>query len=451
MTTRIDLQSPMDLLLSPQDPSRPRQNAPYVCTEQWDGGSFFHYALRKDRLRSVPVTLRRFLVEEGSTDVSGGEFLEILYPTPQEELQAFFQTWFFFGLLAEFLGINQVEGVEPAVDADTAARELGSLRDDYTFEENGVRYLTGAKLLEPELGMRVMVRVKAAKPDTTHRISYLHRCLVFTAHMLANGIHTVFDPRVRHSISALGELFSTAMAMGMNLGRLPKTGLVFGFSWSNRYIRSGDATELTMLQNGWCGSEIEKIRYLYQGLGTQHFLSQMRKEEPYRVHSQCPTDGCIAFQLDMGTYRPSHARENCECDMVFVDHAAVDTILKNSHTFPLIRIKHSSNASSDQDFTMEIEKYEPGVPYVAISHVKQSQFILISWGQQPSLAAKKLTLFNSRCGLMGWAIRQTMLSPDARLPECPALSLISKEPSPAPPVNSALVRIASGSILYFVL
>ena len=383
----------MDLLLSPQDSSRPRQNAAYVCTEQWDGGSFFHYALRKNRLRSVPVNLRHFLVDEGSTAVPGGEFMEILYPTPQEKQQAFFQTWFFFGLLAEFLGINQVQGVDPAVDADTAARELGSLRDDYTFEENGVRYLTGAALLEPELALRIMGRLKAAKPDVTHRIKYLHRCLVFTAHMLANGIHTAFDPCIRHSISALGELFSTAMATAITFGRLPKTGTVFGFTWSSQYIQSGDAIELTMLENGWCRSEIEKIKYLYHGLGTQHFLSQMKKEEPYRDHSACPTDGCIAFQLDMADYQPSHARGNCECDLVFVDRAAVDTILKNSNTFPLIRITHSSDASSEQDFTMEIEKYEKGVPYVAISHVKQSQSMIVPWSNS-RLLARKLTLFN---------------------------------------------------------
>ncbi|KAH8886997.1 hypothetical protein GQ53DRAFT_330311 [Thozetella sp. PMI_491] len=361
----------MDLLATPPNSIIPVEKAPYVCKEGWDGGSFFGYARRKGRLRSLPPNLAQFHSDVASADdiAAGGGFLEPLYPTPQEEQQELFQAWFFFGLLAEFLGLNETSTGQRVVQLDTAAQELATLHADYTYEFDGERYLRGAKLLEPETAVAIMTRLKAHEPDLVERLAHLHRCLLFTAHMLATGIHTDFDLTIRCSISALGELFSTAITTASSLGRLPKGIPVFGFYWNANFITEGGPVESAMLEKGWCISEIEKIKLLSQGLSTLHFVSRLTKERPYGDHQKCTKNGCIAFQLDIETYRPSHALNECCCESLFVDVAAVTNILETTSTYPVLRVLAPVEGQTDQNTQLSLEPYEAGVPYVAISHV----------------------------------------------------------------------------------
>ena len=84
----------MDHLSLPNDPLFVESDiVHFVCVEEYDGGPFLTYPLRKGRAYMVPA----------AGHVSYLDY-ELLYPTPVSELESFLQTWLFFGLLREILG-----------------------------------------------------------------------------------------------------------------------------------------------------------------------------------------------------------------------------------------------------------------------------------------------------------------------------------------------------------
>ncbi|AEO64793.1 uncharacterized protein THITE_2086288 [Thermothielavioides terrestris NRRL 8126] len=360
----------MDLLVVPSSPTLPVRKAPYVCTEHWDGGKYLDYAARKGRMSTVSPSLRGF-VTAGATQTDA-EYLEPIHPTPQAQQQSFFQTWFFFGLLAEFLGLNEADDGTRQIDEELAKEEIESLYQDFVVvDEDGRRFISGGKLLEPGMGSHLMDRFKQTRQGVAHRAKYLHDCLQFTCAMLHTGIHTDFDRDVLYSIAALGELFCTSFVTAANFGLLPNGLPHFSLPWSQNYLKPRGELEKHMLENGWCKSEIEKLRWVYQGLGTQHFLSRMRKEEPHGDHTGCSADGCVAFQLDE-TYRPRHATAGCACAFIGAEHVnTVQTILKTTKGYPVLRFDTVIDPGSVDGLRAEltVEEYSDEVPYVAISHV----------------------------------------------------------------------------------
>jgi hypothetical protein len=82
----------MDLLTAPADPALPTDPCPYVCPERWKGGPFLTYAQEKGKGMVVPPDLRRLPGTERLP------CLELIDPTPGEELQALYQTWLLFRL-----------------------------------------------------------------------------------------------------------------------------------------------------------------------------------------------------------------------------------------------------------------------------------------------------------------------------------------------------------------
>jgi hypothetical protein len=261
---------------------------------------------------------------------------------------------------------------ERLVDTETAQREIAGLYKDYVEDSNdgsGTRYLTGARMLQAnDAPILIVKRLRLAGAKIEQRIQYLHRCLTFSCFLLNTAIQTAFDPAIKTSIAALGELLSTGFATASTLKRIPRAGVSFSFAWADRYLEDGGQIEKYMLAHGWCSSEVEKIRSINQGLGTRHYLSHMRRGGPQRDHSSCSKEGCVAFQIDASIYRPSHVRQGCSCHLQSVDSPQVLRVLQETSAYPVLRI-HSTADDVGKTLEMAVEPYTEGVPYVAISHV----------------------------------------------------------------------------------
>jgi hypothetical protein len=105
----------MDHLPLPRNPAFPPLEIPYVCLEDYDGGSFMDYPQR--------LSVRR----EGVENIS------------------FTQNWLFFGLLGETFGRRSAENkVEGLIAVST--RDL--CRDFVRLNENGSPVLTTSKLAD---------------------------------------------------------------------------------------------------------------------------------------------------------------------------------------------------------------------------------------------------------------------------------------------------------------
>lgn len=355
----------MDLLCEPGSPATPPRKTPYVCHEDWDGGPFYTYPIRKGKVRVVPPRLRSFL----GIDVSAEPYLETLYPTQKEEIQPFLQTWLWFGLLAEMLGLNEISPGVRNVEDSLAAEEIRKLHENCTSttavngnDDGGDRYISASVVLNvaPIIAERIQL-----VPDKRERLTYMRDCLQFASLMMLSASNV--DETVRYSICALGEYFSTWLFRTISQSNPKIDVAIVGFSWHQNYMQSGGTMDKQMLQRGWCPSETEKIRSQFQGLQTMHHIAQLQRPNATQDHSNCTRHLCTAFQMDVETYQPSHVSDDCKCALINIDERSTALILRSTDTYPIIRFDQIGDG--EDDFDLDVEPYEPGVPYVALSHV----------------------------------------------------------------------------------
>jgi hypothetical protein len=76
------------------DPPIPIPRTPYVAIQRYNGGPWLTYPERKGKLKGM-------LLENGQLDAIEYSRAEQVQPTPIKERVAFFQTWLYFGLIAE--------------------------------------------------------------------------------------------------------------------------------------------------------------------------------------------------------------------------------------------------------------------------------------------------------------------------------------------------------------
>ncbi|KUI62769.1 hypothetical protein VP1G_09897 [Cytospora mali] len=339
----------MDLLLTPANPAFPTDDAPYLAGDrQWERGCFLTYA-----------------------DSCQLSTIASLATLPSEELHGFLQTWLFFGLLSEALGLNEQEGGKHIVDPSQAKAELEHLyKESIVVKEDGRRYITGAKAFA--LGTLMKERMRAAAKivgGIGPRLMYLDDCLRLAfQRIFAANITDRLDYNIKYSLAALGELLSTAVSRAKTSAQIPQAPQAISYPWSRQYLVAGGWLEGQMLAHGWCLSEIEKARTQFLGLNTMHYVSRLKKLGPWRDHSRCHKYRCSAFQIRMDGYQPAHAAQCRGCDPLDVDIDGVMNVLEKTQSFPVLTGETTWNELYERD-EAQVEAFEPDKPYVAISHV----------------------------------------------------------------------------------
>ncbi|KAK3324453.1 hypothetical protein B0T19DRAFT_477349 [Cercophora scortea] len=354
----------MDFLCVPETPSRPLTKTLYPCDpeDRWDGQSFLSFARRKGMQHIVPLDLR----PDG--DPGDAPFRELLHPTPLAEQHRLYTTWFIFGLLAEFLGVNPDENglrqLAQVMEPDEAIEELYQtcVATDAT---DGKRYLTMASLFDGNiLGLLVYRVTTTYEGSMQARLNHLSRCLQVTKGML-DYVRIDFDPSLKCAIAALGEFLALSIQASFVEVRKQAPSLTrpqVGFSWKTNMFELGSEIRDKMPAAGWCKSDWSRANAVYRNLQTLHYLSYLDRFVPGRDHGACTEASCQAAQIDNATYKLSHAIPGCECKEFVVDIESIKRILLETDTFPVLIF--------DPDKTdLVVRKFEPGVEYIAISHV----------------------------------------------------------------------------------
>jgi len=371
----------MDLLPLPTGRGRVAQ-APFVgfALTEWDGGQFMHFACRIDQSGCVPRQMRTCSCAETTT--TANEFLDLEKKEATkiaaiEERKAIFQHWLFFGLLAEFHGLNDPSSHDshqnPSMATAERARSIRKLYD--TFVKNDV--ITSASLFE-ENGGKQMVGHLLQNRDPENlvaRFRYLHECLGFVSNMLhalsAEG-PTFLDPSTVLSIAGLVELLASSLSV-LNTSQsetqyvTSSTGILAAKFLDPR----SDASD-AMANSRWCRSDVERIRHIFFGISTRYFLSHLEKPETSYTHSvkTCSFARCGAAQIDPCTYKLSHVEDCKACDLAGLDENEVKRILMQTTTFPILRLVLHDQGGVD----IYVEEYMGAGtgkrrPYVALSHV----------------------------------------------------------------------------------
>lgn len=126
------------------------------------------------------------------------------------------------------------------------------------------------------------------------------------------------------------------------------------------------ATDL-MLRKGRCKHQIQ---YLSQKFDLVTFSELARLDlSPERQvdHKGCSTvSSCVAYNVDMASYRTIHQTTHCDCPFLGVPYdELVDLIEKGE--IPLVSIEYGQGSVAQP--TLQLHKRKRGLRYTAISHV----------------------------------------------------------------------------------
>jgi hypothetical protein len=363
----------MDILLIPNQPTFPIPKTPFVKWDRWDCGPFLSFATRKELLKRVPVSLRH---PDPAFHVP---YTELLYPSPRTDTEGFFLAWFYFGLIAEVSGLNEGPGRDALGISEGEARlRCAGLYDNIVVLDgaDGNLYISGARVYSfLEARLKDMMNGREYEGQSFEHIPHLQECLKFTFYMI-NSMHNEFDGTILTAITALGEICTISCEalyanLSLNRARLslpppPEPLRPVGIPWGSKSLRSGVNLESSLLATGWCPSEIEKVRQAYTGLCTVHFLSRLDRSSSIGTdHSSCTKTLCKAMQIDLASYRLSHAVDGCRCADFEVDIDQVQRVLQTTDSFPVLLMERLEDGS----INLVVEAHQPGTNYVALSHV----------------------------------------------------------------------------------
>lgn len=313
---------------------------PYVCQEEYDGGAFLTYPSR--RRDSLP-NLHTVGLFPGQLLYSHQMQLASL---SKQEIESFYQTWLFFGLIHEILGSLYV-----------AEHHI------YTCEDQGghIKAVSTSKLITAL--EEWVARVQAGRLDPAVTYAHVAQCLCLThAALSIQAVRFNFDPSIKLSIASLGQTFAYAANKAFNVtnpvrdNKCPLTwrGLIDDGYWKGR-----------LLAHGWCVCEVKLILDTTLSLQTLHFLSCLDKTSLEHNHDRCDALQCVAYQNDLDEYRTQHVSKNCDCVELSVDPDALYNILRTK-ALPLIRIRTGQTLG---ELSIDIVPSRPTSRYVALSHV----------------------------------------------------------------------------------
>jgi len=274
----------MDFLLLPSHRGEPPMEVPttpYVCVERYDLGPWLSYPDRKGRPISawngMDFDQAEYIRSERVKDTA----------TSSEELEQFIQSWAFFGLLAEFIGIN-LKGSEE----DNLIPKNSQVILDHMYETTVVQREYGKKIivmdwdyLESSCEMMILILPKdpAAQKE---RYAHLSTCLSYAYSMLLN-VPEDFDHAVKYSIYALGEFLMETVRFRLESLSVPPT---VGRLWGKGFLN--EESKKAMLENGWCPSDITRATAKYNTLQSLHICRTLDKSLPKRDHTRCDDVSC---------------------------------------------------------------------------------------------------------------------------------------------------------------
>lgn len=312
---------------------------PYVCQEEYDGGEFMTYPSRRGslpHLHTVGVFPGQLLYSHQMR----------LASLSKREIESFYQTWLFFGLIREILGslyvaedlIYTCEGANPYPKAVSTSKLVLAL-DTW------------------------IARAQAGTVDPPVTYAHVAQCLCLThAALSVQAIRSSFDKRIMLSLASLGQTFTYAANKAFNITDVVKDnrcsmtwlGLLDASYWQGR-----------LLAQGWCVSEMRLVLDTTMSLQTLHFLACLDKTDSKESHQQCDSRQCTAYQNDLGRYQTQHVSKECDCREFLIKSEALYNILKTG-ALPLIRVKPSQTLG---ELSVDIVASRPTSRYVAISHV----------------------------------------------------------------------------------
>ena len=317
---------------------RERTVVPYVCQEKYDGGPFVTYPTRTGNVPDLYLA-----------GLFPGQFppphQTHLASLPKRELESFYQTWLFFGLLHEILG-------SVCVAEDFI----------YTCEDQcGYTTAVSTSKLKPALEEWV-ARVQADTENPPVTYAHVAQCLcILHAALHVGTLGSNLDPTIKLSLASFGQNLAYAANKAFSIenpvqNKCPST-------WC--MLIDDDYWKARFLAHGWCATEVRLILEDTLSLQTRHFLACIDKSDAEQDHQYCDTQQCMVYQNDLGAYQTKHVRKECDCETLCIDPEVLSNILRTK-ALPLIRVRRGQTLG---ELSVDVVASRPESRYVALSHV----------------------------------------------------------------------------------
>jgi len=306
-------------------------NATFETYSSGDGG-FFGYPARK---RWTPDEVK-------GEKLFGGR--------SKEKVQAFFQTWLYFGCAIEFFAVI---GIEVTTDdfLDRTKRFVSTKTLPSIIRKWGRRVLE-----ERSRSRKFQWAMKA--DDILRKVREMldqHYNPFGLPQLDEDIIESHRNPwpvnrKISMSIIALGHTLKQALLSYFDIRR---TASQWGFS---TLLRD------KMLQAGWCPMDV--FRSLSDmGIDGHYYIASLPNPQGSQLHMHCKKSVCKAQDIDEKTYEPLHVEPGCRCDYVLMDVDRIAGIIESGHT-PVVA-RSSSGEMHVASFIQDISDK----PYITLSHV----------------------------------------------------------------------------------
>jgi hypothetical protein len=307
---------------------------PYLGTEEYDGGELSNYPQRKNWTRAELL---------GENDYGG---------RPKEEVNAFFQTWLFFGcLITVFRSVG--------VQVQTA--------DFIHTTIDGNKYITTAKLPEFIQQWRTGPRkggtwANTEHLETAHLNSYLGRKIL-------SPVKSALEDHCRYMERYCGpggalfpEVAIAIVTLQWTLSYWENGINHSGWTLSHNFKVPEKARTFLkdrLLKASWCPSEVTWLmREMH--LDGQYYIGCLRSPRYEDDHSNCDAENQrCGYSNKEWKYKTRHTTEDCKCEFEQTPDNTLDII--RSGGIPIM---------SWVDGKLRAVKFDSAkMRYVAISHV----------------------------------------------------------------------------------
>ena len=265
---------------------------------------------------------------------------------PKLELESFYQTWLFFGLIHEILGSIHV----PEDFIYTCENEHGY-----------AEAISTSKLMTALEEWVARIQANTADPPVTY--AHVARCLcMFHGALKVQTLRSNFDPNIKLSLASLGQTFAHAANKAFNVEYTPHNNKCPA-TWCS--LIEDDYWKGRFLARGWCVTEVRLILDNTLSLQTRHFLACIDKRDAGQNHQICDTQQCMVYHNALGAYQTKHVSKDCDCQELSVDPDDLYTILRTK-ALPLLRVRRGQTLG---EVSVDIVASRPTSRYVALSHV----------------------------------------------------------------------------------
>ncbi|KAK7709619.1 hypothetical protein SLS63_013164 [Diaporthe eres] len=291
---------------SPLDPIE----VPYSCTSDYDGGPMLEYPIRCGwKVKYSPYGIR-YLDENG------------VKPT-NAKLEAFIQTWLYFGFLHELFGdfadiksfVTQNSRGKPVVTTAPLQNCLEVLfkrwkGDSPPYGPDGLTALQGVSQLNHFVG-KISLNTKSVYRNKE------------------------VDDRIWLSIAILSETLNrihTNHFLGDEDEGIDDQGVTWRAQGNPTF---GQFLVDEMAEKGWCPFDIDRIDKTATSATLFYYMAHLPPPRPNVDHSLCTKDVCTSMTIDP-SYRTKHVPKNCQCNSEFSDTPSVINGLRGDE-IPLIQ------------------------------------------------------------------------------------------------------------------